>query len=133
MAESGTYKVVFFVKDKYGKIKTKAVDGIVYNLFDEPIIVDIIFRENRVYLGERFYVMTDINNGYAANIAYNVYKDGALYYKSNFRSIANGDGRNDWVFKPNHLGKYTVEAVIRSATGEIISKTTANFCDVLEK
>ncbi|NMD38735.1 MAG: hypothetical protein GYA87_08680 [Christensenellaceae bacterium] len=132
MLESGTYKVLLFVKDKFGKIKTQAIDNIVFDLSVKPDITSINIVPTTIYLGEEFDLTTFVDNGYRANIAYNVYRNGALYYKSNFMPIDDWYGFGMvWSFKPSHLGDYIFEAVVISSTGQIVKEQSAN-CTVIE-
>ncbi|NMD37247.1 MAG: hypothetical protein GYA87_01030, partial [Christensenellaceae bacterium] len=129
--ESGTYKIILFVKDGIGKTKTHVIDNIVFDLSNEPSITEIKFNNDYyVYLGKEFSVKTTIDNGIGSKIAYNVIKDGVYYYKSNFMSLNNYI--HEWNFKPSHPGKYIVQAVIRTPNGSILNDTTLYGCEVIE-
>ena len=131
VTESGTYKVIFFVKDNIGKIKTHIVDNIVFNLHNEPNIIDINFKKDSTYLGNPLEVRTIVNYGHGSNIAYNVFKDGKLYYKSNFMPYYAMDGDiQPWSFKPAHKGSYKVEAIVRSPSGATVSAITPFYCEI---
>ncbi|NMD37478.1 MAG: hypothetical protein GYA87_02205 [Christensenellaceae bacterium] len=131
VTESGTYKVIVFVKDKIGKIQTGTIDNLIFNLSVEPYIGHIAFANNTINLGEEFCLNTEIRNGFGANVAYNVYKDGVLYYKSNFMPCNSfGDAATRWYFKPNHAGSYTVRAILRSANGNVTFANTNYDCVV---
>ncbi|NMD38232.1 MAG: hypothetical protein GYA87_06075 [Christensenellaceae bacterium] len=128
-AESGTYKVIVFVKDSIGKIKMCTIDNIYVDIFGEPTINMHKFESNVVNLGYEFKVITEIENAKWTDVAYNVYKDGALYYKSNFYDVWN-DPELEWTFRPNHVGTYSVKILVRTANGQIISQNTSNYCEV---
>ncbi|NMD38510.1 MAG: hypothetical protein GYA87_07535 [Christensenellaceae bacterium] len=132
ITESGTYKVIVFVRDYIGKIKSCTTQDVVFNLSAAPNIVELKFHDPWDYanpnpnieLGEYIRVRMTIENADDSKIAYNFYRNGVLYYKSNFRKYS------DFHFIPKHTGTYTVQAVVRSSGGEIVSEVSSNYCTV---
>ncbi|NMD38866.1 MAG: hypothetical protein GYA87_09345 [Christensenellaceae bacterium] len=127
--ESGTYKVIAFVKDRLGKIKTHTIDNLVINLPNEPTISEFRFSTSSTSLGNLIYPYLVINNVSSANIAYNVFKDGVLYYKSKYQPCY---GEMGLYFRPSHTGVYTYQVIVRNFNGNIITAYTSNSCEVIE-
>ncbi|NMD38865.1 MAG: hypothetical protein GYA87_09340, partial [Christensenellaceae bacterium] len=70
ISESGTYKFVIFVKDKYGNIETYTTNSETVETLDTVFIKGFCFEQDSAYVGESVSTYLTIENVQGAKVAY---------------------------------------------------------------
>ncbi|NMD38737.1 MAG: hypothetical protein GYA87_08690, partial [Christensenellaceae bacterium] len=121
---SGTYKILAFVKDATGIIKTAVSEDIEFN--NDLIMVRAPFIPYSIFIGEGMYVQTYVKYGEGFyKYAYYIYKDDKLLKKLPYSNNAN------FVYKPETIGTYRIQVFVKDDSGKIVYGTSNN-CNVME-